>query len=375
MSIYDDKFHIKRIMEECKTDRIGPGVVSGIDLAKLNRHLSEMPVREYQERRHRFNLFYEEVLVMADRELGVSFTSVLLILAHHKIIDDHKSLKLDEFLRRRWRMQRVEDQVKRNTVTDFFLTIYWNKRFKDYQARKAAGLSFQDSFNVVDPLSPSVPRVFTGAAANSNPFPSTNPFRARAESETAGPPNPNVPQIHIENPDTPTGSTTNVSYDGTRTPPPMSPASIRSNPFDSRAGSRAGSPTRGHKKNQLSIGSLGSPEVSPPGSRFQSRSASPAQSLGESKPGSPYRSRAGSHVSAQEVVEEALQGSEWAKQIRSVVSQLSPSSGVFPPMGGMPGGNRSDSRASNKSNKSTKSTKSRSGSKERGRSRPGSPQP
>lgn len=359
MSIYDEKYKIKQIMQECKTGGVGPGFVDGIDLAKLNKYLADLPVRQCQERRYRFNLFYEEVMVMADRELGVAFTSVLLILAHHKIIDDHKSLKLEEFLRRRWRMQLVEDQVKRNTVTDFFLTLYWNKRFKDHQARKAAGLSTA-TFDDVEPLSPSVPRVFT----DQNAFPKTNPFRERAESEASSAPrNPNVPQIHIENPDTPTGSTTNVSYDGARTPPPISPVSARSNPFDARAGS----PTKGHRKAQLSIGSLGSPEVSPPGSRLQSRSQSPAASLGESLPNSPYRSRAGSHISAQEVVEEALQGSEWARQIRSVVSQLSPSSSGFPPMSGMPGGSRSDSRASNKSTKSNNS--------DRGRSRPGSPKP
>lgn len=39
------------------------------------------------------NIFYEEVLVSSDPDRGVQFTSLLMILAHHKVINDNKSLR------------------------------------------------------------------------------------------------------------------------------------------------------------------------------------------------------------------------------------------------------------------------------------------
>jgi hypothetical protein len=39
------------------------------------------------------NTFYEEVLVSSDPDRGIGFTSLLMILAHHKVINDNKSLR------------------------------------------------------------------------------------------------------------------------------------------------------------------------------------------------------------------------------------------------------------------------------------------
>ncbi|KAA8897863.1 Ion transport protein-domain-containing protein [Sphaerosporella brunnea] len=103
-------------------------VVHGIDLEALNRRIAKIPIHKIRRQRHTFTLFYEECLVSADKAYGVRFESVLLILAHYKVINDNKSLRLEEYLRRRHRLQRVEEQVQRNIVTSFFLTLYWHKR-------------------------------------------------------------------------------------------------------------------------------------------------------------------------------------------------------------------------------------------------------
>lgn len=64
-----------------------------IDIKSLNRRLSEIDVHTVRERRRRYNLFYEEVMVSADPDKGISFTTVLMILAHYNIINDSKSLR------------------------------------------------------------------------------------------------------------------------------------------------------------------------------------------------------------------------------------------------------------------------------------------
>ncbi|KAK5115969.1 hypothetical protein LTR62_000425 [Meristemomyces frigidus] len=138
MRIYDGDFTVRSLIDDC---RVAPGRTSAltleggsntyeIDLNALNRRLAELPVDEIRRRRTRMNTFYEEVLVSADPDKGIPFNALLMILAHYKVISDNKSLKLEEYLRRRARLQRVEEAVNRNVVVGFFDTLYWSRRFR-----------------------------------------------------------------------------------------------------------------------------------------------------------------------------------------------------------------------------------------------------
>ena len=116
---------VPRILDECRVDKRDSllahrRVFEGVDLDKLARIIRKIPVNTVRERRQRLNQLYEEVLVSADPVHGISFDSLLMILAHYNVISDSKSLRLEEFLRRRAKLQRVEEAVRRNTVIDFF---------------------------------------------------------------------------------------------------------------------------------------------------------------------------------------------------------------------------------------------------------------
>lgn len=101
MRIYDGDFTVNRLIEQCGTvpRRVSNLPVPGreppkeIDIVSLNRCLSDLPVAEIRRRRQRMNTFYEEVLVSSDADRGIQFTSLLMILAHHKVINDNKSLR------------------------------------------------------------------------------------------------------------------------------------------------------------------------------------------------------------------------------------------------------------------------------------------
>ncbi|GAM41532.1 hypothetical protein TCE0_042f14721 [Talaromyces pinophilus] len=160
MRIYDGNFTVGRILEKCRSGpnprdslvSFNPSERAGgneVDIAKLARIIDQIPVEEIRARRKRLNIFYEEVLVSADPERGVSFSACLMILAHYKIIVDSKSLRLEEFLRRRTRLQRVEEAVRRNTVIGFFDTLYWARRFrKRIENRKSARLTTIPQFSI-----------------------------------------------------------------------------------------------------------------------------------------------------------------------------------------------------------------------------------
>ncbi|KAI7195232.1 calcium channel-like protein subunit Cch1 [Hortaea werneckii] len=157
MRIYDGDFSVRALMEDCKetptaTSTLPVDGAQGsieVDIGKLNRRLSEMPIDQIRRRRARMNTFYEEVLVSSDPDRGISFNALLMILAHYKVINDNKSLKLEEFLRRRARLQRVEEAVNRNIVVGFFDTLYWARRFRRaMEARKNARMTKVPQFGV-----------------------------------------------------------------------------------------------------------------------------------------------------------------------------------------------------------------------------------
>jgi hypothetical protein len=161
MRVYDGDFTVRALMEECQVDSplhrttsLPLDGASGyesreIDLAKLNAKLNEIPVDEIRKRRVRMNTFYEEVLVSADPDRGIAFGALLMILAHYKVINDNRSLKLEEFLRRRARLQRVEEAVNRNVVVGFFDTLYWSRRFRRaVESKRSARMTAVPTFGV-----------------------------------------------------------------------------------------------------------------------------------------------------------------------------------------------------------------------------------
>ncbi|KAB8074058.1 Ion transport protein-domain-containing protein [Aspergillus leporis] len=177
MRIHENEFSIGRILEECKVDKrdsllVHRRVVDGVDLDKLTKVLQRIPVDEVRMRRQRLNTFYEEVLVSADPVRGISFHSCLMILAHYNVINDSKSLRLEEFLRRRARLQRVDEAVRRRTVIGFFDTLYWSREFRRQVERsRSARMSFVPQFTV--------PEIFVDDGSQDDP--------AEEEARTAAP--------------------------------------------------------------------------------------------------------------------------------------------------------------------------------------------
>ncbi|KAI9758157.1 MAG: hypothetical protein M4579_003190, partial [Chaenotheca gracillima] len=144
MRIYEGEYTVGAILEECRQDptmvkrnsETTPGIVDGVDIRKLSQRIAQLPVNEIRRRRQQLNIFYEDVMVSADSERGISFTAILMLLVHHKVISDNKHLRLEEFLRRRQRMQRVYDQVRLNSLKGFVDTIRWSRYLRHIINRK-----------------------------------------------------------------------------------------------------------------------------------------------------------------------------------------------------------------------------------------------
>ncbi len=153
MRIYDGEHSVHRILEECQVGtrgNVSPAVVAhGIDLARLNERLNTINVPEIRRRRKKMEVFFQEIMVSSTVDRGINFTSCLMILAHYNVISDRKSLRLEEYLRRRARLQRVEEEVRRRVVSGFFDTIYWARKFRSrLEARQSARMMTVPQFAV-----------------------------------------------------------------------------------------------------------------------------------------------------------------------------------------------------------------------------------
>ncbi|KAH7080347.1 calcium-channel protein CCH1 [Paraphoma chrysanthemicola] len=299
MRIYDGDFTVGRLIEQCSTaprrtsNLPVPGrePVQEIDIISLNRCLSDLPIAEIRRRRSRMNTFFEEVLVSSDPDRGIQFTSLLMILAHHKVINDNKSLRLEEFLRRRARLQRVEEAVRRNVVVGFFDTLYWARRFRRAMEQKKQGrMATIPQFTV--------PEIFiddediTNAQRAPHHSPSGSSLFTPADTNTQG---------GLARPPSPPHLDTSAAGQRSRA------NSIQQTPTSS--------PTRA---------SPGASPFSPPADsdwQFASALSRPPSPLEELDPGpANSRSRANSAVSAADVLE-VLDNSAWGESIRRSFTQ------------------------------------------------------
>ena len=191
MRIYAGSDHsVGRILENCAVETRGnetpqPGVIHGIDLERLNQQLRMIDVADIRRRRNRMEIFFQEVMVSADPDRGISFTSCLMILAHYNVISDSKSLRLEEYLRRRARLQRVEEEVRRRVVRGFFDMMFW---FRQFRSRH----DFRHSARMVNIPQFAVPEIFVDdqdvVSPQSDTFPAATPTVPPKEGHPRGRP-------------------------------------------------------------------------------------------------------------------------------------------------------------------------------------------
>lgn len=94
--IYPAEYRIPNIVEICKDplrkDARSPQVVGGLDLSKLERIMDGIDYAEVRRRKAIYVRLYHEANVFHQQGLGISFTDMLTLLAHHKLIVDAEAL-------------------------------------------------------------------------------------------------------------------------------------------------------------------------------------------------------------------------------------------------------------------------------------------
>jgi hypothetical protein len=88
--IYPAEFSVQNILASC-TDTSTKST-HGVNLELLNATLSRVDYEAIRRRRKLFSRMYHEAILTHQRGKGISFTDMLLLLAHHKLIVDKEAL-------------------------------------------------------------------------------------------------------------------------------------------------------------------------------------------------------------------------------------------------------------------------------------------
>lgn len=88
---------MKQIIAACHASRdadyVWPSrIVEGIDLSRLNKVLAGIDHSTIRKRRTLYSKVYQEGMISQEPGKGISFSNMLLMLAHHKLIDDREAL-------------------------------------------------------------------------------------------------------------------------------------------------------------------------------------------------------------------------------------------------------------------------------------------
>ncbi|KAH6905112.1 high-affinity cell membrane calcium channel [Coprinopsis sp. MPI-PUGE-AT-0042] len=130
---YPSEYSIPNILSFCR-DPLGKNawsqkVIHGVDLGKLERTLDSINYKEIRQRRAVYARLYHEATVSHEPGLGISFTNMLILLAHHKLIVDAEALALDDLVVRTEVNKLVTDLVNLDRVRSLLRTLTYRRRF------------------------------------------------------------------------------------------------------------------------------------------------------------------------------------------------------------------------------------------------------
>ena len=90
------EYNVRNILSVCKDPLDKQAwrtrVVDGVDLTKLEQVLDGIDFTDIRKRRALYSRLYHEATISHEYGVGMSFTDMLTLLAHHKLIVDADAL-------------------------------------------------------------------------------------------------------------------------------------------------------------------------------------------------------------------------------------------------------------------------------------------
>ncbi|KAN0082765.1 hypothetical protein V8E55_008560 [Tylopilus felleus] len=136
--IYPSQYSVSSILATCQ-DKSKKGNKTGeIHVRKLNKLLNNIDFGAIWKRRVMFIRIYHEATVMCYQGKGISFTDMLVLLAHHKLINDHEALRLKELEVREEMLKLVAGLVGLDKIRSQLWMISLRREFPQVRERAHA---------------------------------------------------------------------------------------------------------------------------------------------------------------------------------------------------------------------------------------------
>ncbi|KAF9078268.1 Ion transport protein-domain-containing protein [Rhodocollybia butyracea] len=132
-------------------------VVEGLDINKLNNALDGIDYTIIRKRRAVYSRLYHEATIAHQQGRGISFTDMLLLLAHHKLIKDSEALVLRDLVVRTETNKLVTDLVNLDRVHSLLKTISYRRRFLAHMEKKRASMYDPDIPAIIVDTMPETP--------------------------------------------------------------------------------------------------------------------------------------------------------------------------------------------------------------------------
>ncbi|TFK22492.1 high-affinity cell membrane calcium channel [Coprinopsis marcescibilis] len=182
--IYPVEYNLRTIINRCRVDSrsqnertswaTGNHVVEGVDMEKLQRILDSIDYVEVRRRKAVYARLYHEATVSHEPGLGISFTNVLILLAHHKLIVDAEALVLDDLVVRNEVNRLVTDLVHLDRVRSLLRALTFRRRFLRHLEQKRATRYEEIPSIVVEGMSDYAASTRNSMMSLNTPSPSTS---------------------------------------------------------------------------------------------------------------------------------------------------------------------------------------------------------
>lgn len=133
VSIYSSEYKIPKILARCAENQgstnMWTSTVDGVSIDKLNATLSGIDRAATKRRKNLYNRLFHEARISHEPGKGISFTNMLLLLAHHKLIVDRDALVLKDLVIRAETNKIVTDLVDFDRVQSLLLMILYRRRY------------------------------------------------------------------------------------------------------------------------------------------------------------------------------------------------------------------------------------------------------
>ncbi|GAA6027992.1 hypothetical protein JCM8097_001819 [Rhodosporidiobolus ruineniae] len=160
-----------------------------VDLDKLGRLIDGIDADEVRQRREIHLHVYHEAKLEADNSIkGISFTKMLTLIAHYRLIDDDSALQMDELAARHKKQQLVTERVQMDRLHSFlYMTVVRRRYLAQRQAARREEMGAPvPAIHVVGEGSPSPSPAasrFATPRSSFSPAQSSPEERGRSEGE------------------------------------------------------------------------------------------------------------------------------------------------------------------------------------------------